>query len=138
MRMDVYCNREHRMRVISKARLKQFWEMPGRGDAKGPLRAWYTHVNNKTISWRSWSDVKASFGNASSVGNCIVFNIKGNDYRLITRVLYVCQKVFILKVMTHREYDTNRWKDECGCFASPPAPKRKVTGPTARQQQKGR
>jgi mRNA interferase HigB len=126
------------MRVISKARLKQFWEMPGRGDAEGPLRAWYTHVNSKTVSWQSWGDVKASFGNASSVGNCVVFNIKGNDYRLIARVLYVSQKVFVLKVLTHKEYDRNRWQAECGCFAPPPALKREATGPTARRQQKGR
>ena len=126
------------MRVISKARLKQFWESPGCEDAEGPLRAWYMHVNNKTVSWHSWGDVKASFGNASSVGNCVVFNIKGNDYRLITRVLYVSQKVFVLKVMTHEEYDENKWKEQCGCFTPPPAPKRKARGTAPKQQRKGR
>ena len=40
------------MRVISKARLKEFWEFPGHEDAEGPLRAWYTHVNSKTVSWQ--------------------------------------------------------------------------------------
>lgn len=108
------------MRVISKARLKQFWQAPGHEDAEGPLRAWYTHVNSKTISWHSWGDVKAAFGNASSVGNCIVFNIGGNKYRLICRIVSPSQKVFVLKVMTHREYDDDKWKDECGCFAPPP------------------
>ena len=126
------------MRVISKARLKQFWESPGHEDAEGPLRAWYTHVNNKTVSWQSWGDVKAGFGNASGVGNCVVFNIKGNDYRLITRVLYVSQKVFVLKVMTHEEYDENKWKEQCGCFTPPPAPKGKARGPAPKQQRKGR
>ena len=88
---------------------------PGRcgGTASSMVHA----CQHQAVSWRAWSDVKASFGNASSVGNCVVFNIKGNDYRLITRILYVSQKVFVLKVMTHKEYDTNRWKDECGCFA---------------------
>ena len=46
----------------------------------------------------------------------MIFNIGGNKYRLVTRILYPSQKVFILKVMTHREYDENRWKNECGCF----------------------
>lgn len=113
------------MRVISKARLKSFWESPGVGDSEGPLRAWYTHVNHRTVTWHSWGDVKADFGNASLVGSCVVFNIGGNKYRLATRILYPSQKVFILKVMTHEEYDQDKWKEECGCFQPPPA--RKVT-----------
>ena len=126
------------MRVISKARLKQFWESSGREDAEGSLRAWFTHVNSKTVSWQSWGDVRASFGNASIVGNCVVFNIGGNKYRLIARVLYASQKVFVLKVMTHREYDENKWKEECGCFAPPPASKWNATGSTLKRQRKGR
>ena len=108
------------MRVISKSRLKQFWGEPGRDAAEGPLRAWYTHVNNKAIAWQTWADVRAAFATASFVGNCVVFNIGGNKYRLITRILYPSQKVFILKVMTHEEYDENKWKEECGCFDPPP------------------
>ena len=112
------------MRVISKARLKQFWELPGHEDGEGPLRAWYTHVNSKTVSWRSWADVKASFASASIVGDCIVFNIGGNKYRLISRVRYATQKAFVLKVMTHSEYDEDNWKSECRCFEPPPRPKK--------------
>lgn len=108
------------MRVISKSRLKKFWESTGRGDSEGPLRAWYTHVSSKTVAWKNWSDVRASFRNADLVGTCIVFNIGGNKYRLITRVLYPSHKVFILKVMTHKEYDHDPWKEECGCFNTPP------------------
>jgi mRNA interferase HigB len=108
------------MRVISKARLRQFWEQPGRESAEGPLRAWYTHVNSRTISWQSWADVMAEFSSASIIGNCIVFNIGGNKYRLITRVLYPSQKVFVLKVMTHEEYDKDKWKEQCGCYEPPP------------------
>lgn len=111
------------MRVISKARLKSFWEMPGHEDAEGPLRAWYTHVNHRSVSWQSWGDVKADYGNASLVGNCVVFNIGGNKYRLATRVLYASQKVFVLKVMTHKEYDGGKWQQQCGCFDPPPVRK---------------
>ena len=107
------------MRVISKSRLKQFWEMPNCGDSEGPLRAWHTHVSDKSVAWQNWSDVRASFGNADLVGNCVVFNIGGNKYRLITRVLFPSQKVFILRVMTHKEYDNDKWKEDCGCFAPP-------------------
>jgi mRNA interferase HigB len=94
--------------------------MPGHEDAEGPLQAWYTHVNSRAVSWHSWGDVKAEFGNASIVGNCVVFNIGGNKYRLITRIPYSSQNVFVLKVMTHKDYDKGKWKDECGCFAPPP------------------
>jgi mRNA interferase HigB len=108
------------MRVISKARLRQFWEMPGHESAEGPPRAWYTRINSKSLSWWSWADVRHDYGTASLVGNCVVFNIGGNKYRLVTRVLYPSQKVFVLKVMTHSEYDQNNWPDECGCFEPPP------------------
>jgi len=128
------------MRVISKARLRQFWEQPGHKDTEGPLRAWYTHVNSRTVSWRSWADVKADFASVSIVGNCVVFNIGGNKYRLVTRILYPSQKVFVLKLMTHEEYDEDKWKEECGCY-EPPPPKpttRRVkpgpTRPTPRRQ----
>lgn len=127
------------MRVISKARLKQFWESPNREDSEGPLRAWYTHVNSKSVSWRSWGDVKTAFASASLVGDCVIFNVGGNKYRLVARIRYPSQKVFVLKVMTHGEYDEDKWKDECGCFDAPPPKKAKRSKPTSRAQKpKGR
>jgi mRNA interferase HigB len=108
------------MRVISKSRLMQFWTIPGHEDAEGPLRSWYTHVNSKMTSWHSWRDFKADFGSGSIVGNSVVFNIGGNKYRLIARIMYRSQKVFVLKVMTHVEYDEDNWKGWCGCFEQPP------------------
>jgi mRNA interferase HigB len=117
------------MRVISRSRLKSFWIRPGRQDSEGPLRAWYTHVSHRSVAWRSWGDVRARFGTASPVGNCAVFNIGGNKYRLVTRILYPSQKVFILRVMTHEECDDPAWKDECGCFAPPPPPPPRATRP---------
>ena len=125
------------MRVISKTRLRAFWESAERSDAEGPLRGWHTHVSNQTVSWHSWADVKAAFGSASLVGNCVVFNIGGNKYRLITRILYPSQKVFILKVMTHAEYDDNKWQVQCGCFDPPPTSKGSGTRTTKKQNPKG-
>jgi mRNA interferase HigB len=120
------------MRVISKARLTQFWKTPGREDAEGPLRAWYTHVNSKAVAWHSWGHLKVDFSTASVVGNCVVFNVGGNKYRLVARPLYASQKVFVLKVMTHAEYDEGKWKEECGCFTPPP--KLKKTRPKRRRK----
>jgi mRNA interferase HigB len=108
------------VRIISKARLKNFWEGPGRQDAEGPLRAWYTHVGAKAVAWHCWGDVKREFATASLVGNCVVFNVGGNKYRLIARITYASQKVFVLRVMAHKEYDDGRWKEDCGCFDPPP------------------
>ncbi|MEX0612160.1 MAG: type II toxin-antitoxin system HigB family toxin [Pirellulales bacterium] len=124
------------MRVISKARLREFWERPGCRDAEGSLKAWHAHVSNKSVSWHSWSDLKAEFGSASIVGNCVVFNIGGNNYRLVTRVLYRSQKVFILKVMTHAQYDEKKWKDDCGCFDAPPPKKQPPTKGATREPPK--
>ena len=108
------------MRIISKSRLKPFWESPGRQVANGPLLAWYQRVSSKSVDWRNWSDVKRDYATASAVGNCVVFNIAGNKFRLITRILYPSHKVFVLRVLTHAEYDVDIWKTDCGCLTPPP------------------
>lgn len=110
------------MWIISKSRLREFWES-GHSAAKEPLLAWYKDVEH--ADWAKWADVKAMYGSVDQVGDCVVFNIGGNKYRLIARIRYNLHKVFILKVLTHREYDTDKWKDDCGCYTSPPAKPRK-------------
>ena len=85
------------------------------------------------MAWQTWGDLKAEFGTPSLVGNCVVFNIGGNKYRLVTRILYPSQKVFILKVMTHAEYDEDKWKEECGCFELPPQKTRTKPSPVKRK-----
>ena len=124
------------MRVISKARLREFWQARRQGDAKGPLQAWFTHVNNRTVSWKNWGDVRGDFSTASLVGNCVVFNIAGNKYRLITRILYASHKVFVLQVLTHVDYDRNQWKAICGCFDPPPAKSARTSNPIRFRNQK--
>lgn len=121
------------MRIISKSRLRAFWCTAGYADSEGALRAWYAHVNHKSVVWNSWADVRADFGSVSLVGNCVVFNIGGNKYRLVTRILYPSQKVFVLKCMTHVEYDEDKWKSDCGCFDPPP---RKSEQTTAQESKK--
>lgn len=118
------------MRVISKTRLRGFWEISGHAGSEGALRAWHTHVSHRSVAWHSWADVKAEFRSASLIGNCVVFNIGGNKYRLVTRILYLSQKIVILKCMTHAEYDQEKWKADCGCFR--PAPLKKHTNSLTR------
>lgn len=73
-------------------------------DAEQPLRIW--HDEAKKADWSSFQDIKKQFRSASIVGNDrVVFNIKGNDYRLVVLVLFRKRKMFIRFAGTHKEYD---------------------------------
>ena len=90
------------MRVISVKTLKTFWKK--HPDAESPLRAWYTEA--RRANWRSPQDIKAAYPTASILrNNRIVFNVKGNTYRLIVAVKYEFQVVYIRFIGTHAEYD---------------------------------
>lgn len=90
------------MHIVSIQTLRSFWQK--HPDAERPLRAWYALV--KRASWRSPTEIKAMLGNASFVGNNrVIFNIKGNDYRLVVIVEYQQGRLFIRFVGTHTEYD---------------------------------
>lgn len=104
------------MRVLAMSRLRRFFQNPPHVDSEMPLRAWYRIVNHPGCDWQDFHAVKATFGSASHVGNCVVFNIGGNKYRLVVQIDYETRFVFIKRVMTHREYDEGRWKADCDCF----------------------
>ncbi len=90
------------MRVIALRVLRDFWHR--RPDAEFPLRSWYAAASR--AAWRSPADVKAAYRSASFIANNrIVFNIKGNDYRLVVAVHYNRGMMFIRFLGTHREYD---------------------------------
>ena len=90
------------MRVIAKRTLREFWE--ANPDAEHSLLDWHDIVLAQ--EWQSPNDVKMSYGNASILdSNRVVFNIKGNDYRLITHIDYIHGMVFILWIETHSQYD---------------------------------
>lgn len=98
------------MRVISKKKLREFWnEHP---DAEEPLLAWY-HITRKA-HWESLAQVREVFPRADKVGDCTVFNIGGNKYRLIVLIFYESSRVYVRHVLTHKEYDKEKWKDDCG------------------------
>ncbi len=90
------------MRIIARSTLRNFWEV--HSDAEQPLRAWY--ANAKRADWKTPTDVKAAYRNASFVANNrVVFNIKGNEYRLVGAIDYEYGAIYIRSVGTHREYD---------------------------------
>ncbi len=92
------------MHVVSRSLLVAFYGRPAFQDAKGALEAWYDVA--RQARWTSPADVKAQFRNASVINNNrVVFNIKGNDYRLIVAFAYRMQRAYIKFVGTHAQYD---------------------------------
>lgn len=90
------------MRVIAVKTLRTFWVK--HPDAEQPLLAWYDEASKAT--WRQPSDIKARYASASILKNRrVVFNIRGNDYRLIVAVAYRVGVVYVKFVGTHRQYD---------------------------------
>jgi mRNA interferase HigB len=90
------------VRIISRRRLVEFWEL--HPDAEQPLRAWYAET--KKASWKSPAEIKAIYRSVSILSdNRVVFNIKGNTYRLVVIVEYSQGKMFIRFVGTHAEYN---------------------------------
>jgi mRNA interferase HigB len=69
-----------------------------------PIERWYEIVTK--ANWRNFNDLKNDFNTADYVGNALyVFDIKGNDCRLIARILFKTRTVFIKFIGTHKEYD---------------------------------
>jgi len=93
------------MRIIAKRTLREFWSLnPNYADSQGPLEAWHEEVLK--VSWENPQEVKKQFRNASVLKNSrVVFNIKGNDYRLVVKINYPYQIVYIRFIGTHKQYD---------------------------------
>jgi mRNA interferase HigB len=95
------------LRVISIKKLREFWTKYPK--AESALRAWYTIA--KAATWKHFPELKQSFPAADLVERRTVFDVSGNHFRLVARVNYKTQGVFVLYVLTHREYDANRWQE---------------------------
>ena len=90
------------MHVISRPKLIKFWEK--HKDAETPLRIWFKKVEQ--AKWKNVNELKADFPSADYIGNDrVVFDIKGNKYRIVVLVFFSGQKMFIRFVGTHSEYD---------------------------------
>lgn len=92
------------MRVIAKSRLRHYWNKRQYREAEQQLRAWYDEI--KKGSWKNFNEIKQDYPTASIVGNDrVVFNIKGNVFRLIVKFEFKMNAVFIRFFGTHKEYD---------------------------------
>jgi mRNA interferase HigB len=89
-------------RVFSRGTLRQFWEKYP--ETEQHLKTWYETVMN--ADWKNPNDVKNTYANASILKNQrVVFNIKGNSYRLIAKFNFEKQWIFVKFIGTHLEYD---------------------------------
>ncbi|MEZ5009533.1 MAG: type II toxin-antitoxin system HigB family toxin [Chitinophagales bacterium] len=89
-------------RIIAKRTLREFWEIYT--DSEQYLKTWYETAKNS--NWASPNEIKQTYITASILkNNRVVFNIKGNDYRLIVKFNYERQWAFIRFIGTHSEYD---------------------------------
>ncbi len=96
------------MHIISRKRLLEFCRQ--HADAFTPIDDWFRTA--KAANWKNINDVRQIYPSADAVGNFTVFNIKGNDYRLIVSINYEIQIVYIKYVLTHSEYDKEKWKND--------------------------
>jgi mRNA interferase HigB len=89
------------MRIIALKTLRLFWEQ--HPDAQQALQAWYRDA--KRAAWKTPADIRNVYRNASIVGhNRVVFNIRGNQYRLVVAVNYTSSIIYIRFIGTHQDY----------------------------------
>lgn len=92
------------MRVVSHKKIKDFFETPGREDSKIALERWYSIT--ESAEWHNLADIREDFPATDYVGNQhYVFNIRGNNYRLVVVIKFVMGYVFVRFVGTHAEYN---------------------------------
>ena len=105
------------MNVISRKKLRAFYESTGeRRRHAAAFEAWFKLT--RKARWHSFQDARALFGQSdvardtASKRTATIFDIGGNKYRIIALIDYLRQTVLITHVLTHAEYDLDRWKDD--------------------------
>ena len=92
--------------IISRKKLKE--AALGQPELEPALDAWFRIA--KKAQWQSLADVRKTFSSADLVEKWTVFNVKGNKYRLITEINYRFRRIYIRHVLTHAQYDQEKWK----------------------------
>jgi mRNA interferase HigB len=101
------------MRVISKKRLKDFWEiLPA---SRTSLEQWHKVVSG--ANWLHFAELRKTFNHAdvatTNKGHpVVIFDVGGNKYRIMAALHYDRNICYVLRVLTHRQYDTNQWKKD--------------------------
>ena len=79
--------------------------------SRKPLNTWKTMAENAV--WKSFNDIRKTDKDADRFGDCIIFNIGGKKFRLIAGVEYDAGIVTVKHVLTHAQYDRDKWKKDC-------------------------
>jgi mRNA interferase HigB len=95
------------MHVITRKRLNEFAERYP--EVRNALAQWYYLI--KQNNFNSFAELRSVFSSADQVGKLTVFNIGGNKARLIAAIHYNRKKVYIRAILTHEEYDEDKWKE---------------------------
>lgn len=99
------------MRIINQERLSGFAR--DHTGATSALLRWAAVT--RVSQWRNLIELRNTFRSADQVCECTVFDILGNNYRLIARIYYGDQTVALYHFLTHKEYGRDRWKKDCDC-----------------------
>ena len=94
------------MRVVSKKKVSDF--ILTSSESKSSLENWYRIVSKS--DFRSFADLRLTFPSADQVSDLTVFNISGNKFRLIAAIHYNRQILYIRDILSHAEYDKNKWR----------------------------
>lgn len=94
------------MHIISRKALADFWEK--HPESKEALTRWHRIVERSTFG--DFAELRQTYPSADMVGRYTIFNIGGNKIRLITSIHYDRGKVYVRDVLTHQEYDQEKWK----------------------------
>jgi mRNA interferase HigB len=92
--------------VISKRGL--FERAAKFADARSALQVWFDTAVE--AEWRNIEDVRKSFPATDMTDGLTIFNIRGNHYRLIVRMVFQYKRIYVKEFLTHAEYDKGRWK----------------------------
>ena len=94
------------MNVISKGGL--FERVAKFADARSAVQIWFDTAVQ--ADWKTLEDIRRTFPATDMVGDLAIFNIRGNNYRLIVRMVFRYQRIYIKEFLTHAEYDQGAWK----------------------------
>jgi mRNA interferase HigB len=96
-------------RIISRKKIREFTDNHPEHLKHSPtLKAWFKTVEHAT--WETFADVRKTFASADQVGKFVVFNVGGTKFRFIVEINYKSNIIYLRHVLTHSEYDEEKWK----------------------------
>ncbi|MEP7213031.1 MAG: type II toxin-antitoxin system HigB family toxin [Acidobacteriota bacterium] len=99
---------------MSERKLREFWESSNgaeRQRREKVFKLWRGLV--RKADWSTFADVRTTFNHSDVYGNCTIFDVGENRYRVAAKVEYRIKVVFIRAMLTHTDYDSDQWKGDC-------------------------